>query len=89
MPENEARSNRVIRTGSVRNEVREHIEGYLVEAPLEVHRSHVDGGVWERVDGDVQRLQALLQGDGLAHWVLESRQGEGRVFDEGVTGRCS
>ena len=89
MPENEARSNGVIRTGPVRTEVHGHIGRYLVEAPLEVHGSHVDGGVWERVDDDVQRMQALLQGDGLAHWVLESRQGEGRVFDEGVTGRCS
>ena len=42
MPENEARSYRVIKTGSVCTKVQGHIGRYLVEAPLEVDGCHVD-----------------------------------------------
>ena len=60
-----------------------------MEVPCEVDGGCVDGGIRKRVDGDAQRLQALLQGDGLAHCMLEPREGEGSVLDEGVAGCCS
>ena len=49
----------------------------------------VNEGVWKGVEGDAQRLQALLHGDDLAHPVLEPREGEGGALDEGVAERRS
>ena len=60
-----------------------------MEVPSEVDGGHADRDVRKRVDGDVQRLPALMQGDGLAGCVMEPHEGEGQVLDEGVAGRCS
>ena len=37
----------------------------------------MDGDFWKRVDGDAGRLQALLQADSLAGWMMERHEGEG------------
>ena len=89
MPEHEPGADRGIGTGSIRTEVQGHVGRDPVEVPREVDGGGVDGGIRKGVEGNAQRLQALLQGDGLAHWVLESREGEGGVLDEGVARRRS
>ena len=87
MPEDEPSADRGVGTGPIRTEVQGHVGRDLVEVPREVNGGRVDGGVRKGVEGDAQRLQALLQGDGFAHRVLEPREGEGGVLDEGVARR--